>query len=163
MMTKEEAICPPSFLRYFQSIIDILLMPVSALSINRNSINFFKEAGIEFIGDLIQTREEKITISCKEREKIRKFLVESGLNWDCQLSPFLQYIYQCAKAYLSLKTIDEKQKFHLLITLLAGNEKEGDLHIKSLKSFDLSCLNPEEELAKKINEIARQIFSQIYT
>ncbi|MDP2741649.1 MAG: hypothetical protein Q8O66_03130 [bacterium] len=162
MIARDKSIHPSSVLfRDLQNIIDILLMPVCILPINRRSAKILEKAGIEFVGDIVQVQEEKFAIiPCSEREKIRFFLTGSGLAWGFKFSPFLRYIYQCAKAYSILKPTDEDPKIYLLTALLLGDEI--NFHVKNLNSFDLSSLGSEEELAKKIGEITRQVFSQIF-
>lgn len=161
MIAKDKSIHPSSVLfRNLQNIMDILLMPICVFPINRRSAKILKEVGIEFIGDIIQIEEEKIAIPYEERAKIRDFLTRSDLAWGCKFSPFLRYIYQCARAYTILKPTGETQKIYLFTALLLGDE--SNFHAKSSNSFDLSCLDSEKELTKKIGEIARQVFSQTF-
>lgn len=152
----------PNLLNDLQRIFTgALLVPVDVLPVDRSSIKILEKAGIKFIGDLIQRPEEKITIPLKERKKIREWLARENLIWDCNLSPFLKYIYQCAKAYFWLKPEYGKQDVRLLIALLLSDS--GDFHIKDLSFFSLPrSKRPEKELSDKINEITRQLFSRMF-
>lgn len=159
MIARDKNIHPASVLfKDLQNIMDILLVSICVFPINRRSAKILKEVGIEFIGDIVQIEEEKIVIPYEERAKIRDFLTRSGLVWGCKFPPFLRYIYQCARAYTILKPTDEIPKIYLFTALLLGDE--SNFHAKDSNSFDLSCLDSEEELKRKIGEIARQVFSQ---